>query len=203
MKNSKPTYITSFYFLIYHSRWPEINKSAQTGCPFRRRRQQFSTSGHICEQGRVPISIGLNSCVNKTLFWARDERHAPMVATAELFVELGLLKAEDDCRRKRLTRLIDLKNVYSWLKTEVTKVFTFYILTWNYRRRLWFGKKTQVFKKTCFAMIFFYDLISAILPSNHEKISADLPESEKRQTNRSLWLWRPYDPAVRPLQVLG
>jgi len=48
-------------------------------------------------------------------------RHAPMVATAELFVELGLLKAEDDCRRKRLTRLIDLKNVYSWLKTEVTK----------------------------------------------------------------------------------
>lgn len=128
-----------------------MNKSAHTGCPFRPRRQQFSTSGHICEQGRVPISIGLNSCVNKTLFWARDERHAPMVATAELFVELGLLKAEDDCRRKRLTRLIDLKNVYSWLKTEVTKVFTFYILTWNYRHPLWFGKKTSIFKKTCLA----------------------------------------------------
>ena len=94
----------------------------------------------------MPISIGLNSCVNKTLFWARDERHAPMVATAELFVELGLLKAEDDCRRKRLTRLIDLKNVYSWLKTEVTKVFTFYILTWNYRHSLWFGKKVSFLK---------------------------------------------------------
>ena len=128
---SRESYITLFSDLSLR-KW--INPPQQ----YRPWRLQFSTSPHICEQGRVPISIGLNSCVNKTLFWARDERHAPMVATAELFVELGLLKAEDDCRRKRLTRLIDLKNVYSWLKTEVTKVFTFYILTWNYRHRLWF-----------------------------------------------------------------